>query len=223
MTAKVVLVPGLGLGPESYAPTLRYLEAPYEVVTLPGYGARANQDDDLHTEALAERLTERLTGQQESAVLVGHSASCQIVVAAALNHPQLVKALVLVAPSGDVRASAWPTLASRWMRSAIWDPPRHVPTLTRQYFRTSFSSMARAMDAARHYDLAAAIPGLKVPTVVLRSKHDRLCPPRWNQALGDLAHGEAWTLPTGSHLPGLTNGRELAAFIQRYAGVYKNG
>jgi pimeloyl-ACP methyl ester carboxylesterase len=223
MTAPVVLVPGLGLGPESYAPTLRYLEVPYEVVTLPGYGARASHHDDLHTEVLSEQLTERLGALQEPAVLVGHSASCQIVVAAALNHPQLVKALVLAAPSGDVRASSWSTLASRWLRSAVWDPPRHIPTLTRQYFRTSFGTMARAMDAARHYDLAAAMPGLKVPTVVLRSKHDRICPPGWTQELGDLAHGEAWTLPTGSHLPGLTNGRELAAFIQRYAGVYKTG
>ena len=100
MTAPVVLVPGLGLGPESYAPTVEHLDTQYDVVTLPGYGERAARGDDLHTDALAERLAEQIT--ETPAVLVGHSASCQIVVAAALAHPELAKALVLVAPSGDV-------------------------------------------------------------------------------------------------------------------------
>ena len=213
MTTPVVLVPGLGLGPESYAPTLEYLDAQYDVVTLPGYGERAARGVDLRTAALAERLAVRI--KESPVVLVGHSASCQIVVAAAIAHPDLAKALVLVAPGGDLTASSWATLASRWARSAVWDSPRLVPTLSRQYFRTGFATMARAMEAARHYDLAAAIPALSTPTVVVRSKHDRLAPPQWAQQIADKSHGEAWTLPTGSHQPVLTNGRELATFIRR--------
>jgi len=213
MTTPVVLVPGLGLGPESYAPTLEYLDTQYEVVTLPGYGERAARGVDLRTTALAERLAVRI--KESPVVLVGHSASCQIVVAAAIAHPDLVKALVLVAPSGDLTASNWPTLVTRWVRSAVWDSPLLVPTLTRQYFRTGFATMARAMEAARHYDLAAAIPALSTPTVVVRSKHDRLAPSQWAQRVADQAHGEAWTLPSGSHMPVLTNGRELASLIRR--------
>jgi pimeloyl-ACP methyl ester carboxylesterase len=213
MTTPVVLVPGLGLGPESYAPTTRHLDTQYDVVTLPGYGEPAARGDDLHTSALAERLVVRI--KESPVVLVGHSASCQIVVAAAIAHPELARALVLVAPSGDVTASSWSTLAARWVRSAVWEDPRLVPTLSRQYFRTGFPSMARAMEAARHYDLAAAIQTLSTPTVVVRSKHDRIAPPQWVQQVADRAHGEAWTLPTGSHMAVLTNGRELAAFIQR--------
>jgi pimeloyl-ACP methyl ester carboxylesterase len=64
---------------------------------------------------------------------------------------------------------------------------------------------------------------VEVPTVVLRCPHDSLCPPQWAQRVADLAGGEAWTLPTGSHMPVLTNGRDLAAFIHRAAGVYKAG
>jgi len=213
MTTPVVLVPGLGLGPESYAPTVEHLNTQYEVITLPGYGERAARGDELHTTALAERLAVQI--KETPAVLVGHSASCQIVVAAALAHPELAKALVLVAPSGDVTASTWSTLAARWVRSAIWDSPSLVPTLSRQYFRTGFPSMARAMEAARHYDLAAAMEALSTPTVVVRSKHDRLAPPQWVRQVADKAHGEAWTLPSGSHMPVLTNGRELAGFIDR--------
>ncbi|MGC4936643.1 alpha/beta fold hydrolase [Kribbella sp. DT2] len=219
MSAPVVLVPGLGLGPESYAPTQQHLEIPSEVITLPGYGEPLHQDD-LRVDALAERLAQQL---KPGTVLVGHSASCHTVVAAALAYPDLVSALVLLGPTGDVNASGWPTLAGRWVRSAVWERPYLIPTLTKQYFRTTFRAMAQAEQVARHYDLAAALPQVVVPTVVLRCPHDHLCPPQWAQRLADLAGGEAWTLSTGSHMPVLTNGRELAAFIHRAAGVYKAG
>lgn len=220
VTTPVVLVPGLGLGPESYAPTQQHLEIPSTVVTLPGFGDRTAKDDDLHVDALADRLASQL---DKRTVLVGHSASCQVVVAAALAQPELVSALILLGPTGDVRASGWPKLAGRWVRSALWERPRLVPTLTKQYFRTSFPAMARAEQVGRQYDLAAALPQVDVPVVVLRCTHDHLCPAPWAQRLADLSGGEAWTLPTGSHMPVLTNGRELAAFIHRAAGVYKAG
>jgi pimeloyl-ACP methyl ester carboxylesterase len=217
MSTPVVLVPGLGLGPEAYAPTLRHLLARYEIVTLPGYGERAARHADLHTETLATELVGHL---RQQSVLVGHSASCQVVVEATLRRPDLVKALILVAPSGDLTASSWRVLAARWGRSALWDSPRNVPTLAKLYGRTGASSMARAMEAARRYDLAAAVVKVTVPTVVIRSKHDRLSPAMWTQELAELAEGEAWTLPKGSHMPVLTNGREVATFIDRAAGVY---
>jgi len=219
VTAPVVLVPGLGLGPESYAPTQRHLEIPSTVITLPGYGEPFDHDD-LEVDALADRLAKQV---QPDSVLVGHSASCHVVVAAALAYPDLVSALILLGPSGDVSASSWPKLAGRWVRSAVWERPYLVPTLAKQYFRTTFSAMARAEQVARHYDLAAAMPKVGVPTVVLRCPHDHLCPRQWAQRVADLAGGEAWTLSTGSHMPVLTNGRELAAFIHRAAGVYTAG
>lgn len=217
MTLPVVLVPGLGLGPESYAPTVEHLDAQYEVVTLPGYGEHVRPGDDLRTESLAERVAERLSAPS---VLVGHSASCQIVVATALARPQLVKGLLLIGPTGDIEASGWPTLAARWVRSAVWESPALVPPLVPVYAHTGLISMARAMEIARHYDLAAAVSRLKCPTVVVRCRHDSLCPPAWAQRIADLAHGEAWTLPTGAHMPVLTNGPELVTFIKRIAGVY---
>ncbi|WP_020390613.1 alpha/beta fold hydrolase [Kribbella catacumbae] len=217
MTAPVVLVPGLGLGPESYAPTVRDLGTPYRVVTLPGYGEPVRHGDDLQTEALARRLADRVT---EPSVLVGHSASCQIVVATALARPELVKSLVLLGPTGDVETSGWTTLAERWVRSAVWESARLVPVLAPQYARTGLVSMARAMEVARRYDLAAAIGRLGCPAVVVRCEHDRLCPPGWAQRIADLAGAEVWTLPTGSHMPVLTNGPEVVTFIKRAAGVY---
>ena len=66
-------------------------------------------------------------------------------------------------------------------------------------------------------------PRRRAQMVVGAAQHDHLCPPQWAQRVADLAGGEAWTLSTGSHMPVLTNGRELAAFIHRAAGVYTAG
>jgi pimeloyl-ACP methyl ester carboxylesterase len=225
VTLSVVLVPGLGLGPDSYGPTVEHLDLPYEVVTLPGFGERVQDGDDLRTEALAQRLLPHLT---QPSVLVGHSASCQIVVATALAVPHLVKGVVLLGPTGDVEASDWPTLAERWVRSAVWESPRLVPVLAPQYARTGFVSMARAMEVVRHYDLAAAIRRLEPTAMIVRCEHDSLCPPDWAQRLADSAgadvpgatHADVWTIPSGAHMPVLTHGKEVVTIIKRAAGVY---
>lgn len=153
----------------------------------------------------------------EAVVLVGHSASCQIVVQAALDRPELVRAVVLLGPTGDLRASGWPTLAARWMRSAVWESAKLVPVLAPQYRRTRLVSMARAMEVARRYDLARAIGKIQVPVAVVRSRHDRICPAGWVAELTEKCSGEAHTLASGSHMPVLTNGPEVAAVIQQLA------
>jgi len=216
VSAPVVLVPGLGLGPKSYARTVEHLTTPYQIVTLPGYGEPAGPRVDLHPQALGAALAEKI---RERSVLVGHSASCQIVVETAVAHPELVHALVLAGPTGDIRASGWPDLLARWLASALPESPRLIPALAPQYARTTLSSIARAVEAARHHDLAKVITGVKAPVVIVRCRHDQLSPADWTQRLAELVHGEARTFETGSHMPVLTNGPELAALIQRAAAA----
>ncbi|MGW6282038.1 alpha/beta fold hydrolase [Kribbella sp. NPDC055071] len=216
MNAPVVLVPGLGLGPESYAKTVEHLTTPYQVLTLPGYGEPAGDREDLHPRALGVALADKI---RERSVLVGHSASCQVVVETAVTHPELVHALVLAAPTGDVRMSSWVDRAVRFVGSAVPESPRLIRVVTPQYARTTFSTIARAAEAARHHDLAAVITQVKAPVVIVRCKHDLISPADWVQRLAELSHGEARTLETGSHMPVLTNGPEVAALIQRAAAA----
>lgn len=219
MSAPVVLVPGLGLGPESYAKTVEHLTTPYVVVTLPGYGEPAGAREDLHPRALGIALAEKV---RERSVLVGHSGSCQIVAETAITHPELVHALVFVAPTGDIRMSSWVDRAVRWLGSAVPDSPRLIRVVTPQYARTTLSSIARAAEAARHHDLAAAVAQVRVPVVIVRGKHDLISPADWVQRLAELSHGEARTLDSGAHMPVLTNGPEVAALIQRAATVLED-
>ncbi|WP_433164215.1 alpha/beta fold hydrolase [Kribbella sp. CA-247076] len=216
MSIPVVLVPGLGLGPKSYAPTVEHLTTPYDIVTLPGYGDPAEPGADLRPQALGTALADKL---RDPSVLVGHSAGCQIVVEAAAARPDLAHALVLIAPTGDLRAATWWDLVVRWLGSAVPESPRLIPALAPQYARTTLPTIARAVEAARHHDMARAITRVKAPIVLVRCRHDHLSPAEWIDRLAELTHSEARTLSTGSHMPVLTNGPELAALIQRAAAA----
>jgi pimeloyl-ACP methyl ester carboxylesterase len=215
VNAPIVLVPGLGLGPESYARTVEHLVTPYHVVTLPGYGEPAGTREDLHPRALAVALAGKI---RERSVLVGHSASCQIVVELAIRHPELAHALVLAAPTGDIRLSSWVDRAVRLVGSAIPDAPKLV-RISPQYARTTLPSIARAGEASRHHDLAAVMPHVQAPVVLVRGRHDLLCTAEWVERLAELSHGEARTLDSGAHMPVVTNGPELAALIERAAAL----
>jgi pimeloyl-ACP methyl ester carboxylesterase len=217
VSAPVVLVPGLGLGPESYAQTVEHLITPYHFVTLPGYGEPAGEREDLHPKALAVALAGKI---REKSVLVGHSASCQIVVETAVRYPELAHALVLVAPAGDANmGNSWIDRAVRLVGSAIPDVPRLARSVTPQYARTGLPAMVRAGEASRQHDLTAVIPYVRQPVVIIRGKHDLMATADWVERLADLSNGEARTLETGAHMPIATNGPEVAALIERAANL----
>ena len=213
----IVLVPGLGLGPEAWEPTLSAWSPPGAATVLPltGYGVRGRRGCDLRPEALAAGLLERLSRRlapQARVVLAGHSASCQVVAAAAAAAPDRVAGLVLVGPTTDPRASTWPRLLARWLRTARREDPRQVPALVKQYARTGLWTMARGMDAARRHDLAAHLDEGSRPVLVLRGRHDRICPAAFAESLVAGRDGRAaHTLPAGAHMVPLTHGGLVAA------------
>lgn len=223
---RLLLVPGIGLGPEAWQSTLRHLgdRLSAQVEALPGYGLPADGHEDLRPEVLAERLGAVLDGAGaspgEPSVLVGHSASCQVVVHAAGCRPDRVRGLVLIGPTTDPRASTWPRLAARWLATARHEDPRQVPALVKQYHRTGLSSMRRAMDAARHDRIEVALAATSCPVLVVRGLHDRICPPIWSEQVAGAAtagaRSDAVTLPRGGHMVPLTRGRLVAEEIREF-------
>lgn len=208
----VVFVPGLGLGPESVRQTRRWLRTPSVVRCLPGFGLPAGEGTDLRPPALAERLIAALHRDRLSAVvLVGHSSSCQIVAEAARLSPDLVKGLLLIGPTSDVRASSWRQLVLRWVRTAVRERPWEVPPLVRQYTRTGLGSMRRAMNEARHHDIRQPLVAAACPVVAVRGSADRISPVDWMAELATLSSGDADTLDSGGHMIVMTHGDQVAA------------
>ena len=210
----LVALPGLGLGPEAWRPTLERLSAQAVVRPLPGYGERAAASADLHPRALAEAASRHLP-PGERVVVLGHSASCQVAAHLADVARDRVAALVLVGPTTDPRSSTWRRLVLRWLATARHEPPWQVPTLVRQYRRTTLRTMGAAMEVARHDDIAAVLSRVPAPALVVRGHHDRICPADWAAALAGRAGAgsRAVTLAAGGHMVPLTHGELVAQAV----------
>lgn len=210
----LVCVPGLGLEAAEWRTTSDALQRSGvvdEVVvrSLPAYGERPSRSDDLRPSTLGARLAAGLPG---ATVLVGHSASCQVVGRAAALAPGRVTGLVLVGPTTDPRARSWPRLVARWLRTAARERPAQVPFLAHSYPHVGLAGMGRAMEAARHQDIRVDLRAVQCPVLVVRGRHDRICPERWSRGLAAVAPpgSRAVTLPRGAHMVPLTHGEVLA-------------
>jgi pimeloyl-ACP methyl ester carboxylesterase len=211
---ELMLLPGLGLGREAWEPTIsaaatKAAFSAVRVLPLPGYGLPADPGADLAPRALAEVVAARLR-EHGPAVLAGHSASCQVAAHAAALVPELVVGLAMVGPTTDPRAGSWPRLAARWLATAAHERPGQVPSLVRQYHRTTLATMARAMEAARRDPVQATLRAVRCPVVVVRGLHDRICPADWADSLAPTV-----TLPAGGHMVPLTHGRLVAEELAR--------
>jgi thioesterase domain-containing protein len=128
----VFLVPGLGLDDRVWSGVRRRLAGEVGVVLLPALGERADRTVDLAVDEQARRLLRQLAGRGDGpVVLVGHSASCPVVVEAA-NQSSLVVGLVLIGPVTDPRGRTWPRMLWQWMRTAVHERPGEVPVLAPQ-------------------------------------------------------------------------------------------
>lgn len=227
----VILVPGLGLGAESWSPTLRALyetgtrdQALTRVVLLPGYGQPNPGREPLSPEALARIVVDELT-DGPPALLVGLSAGCQVAAWAALQAPDRVAGLVLIGPTTDARALTWPALVRRWVATARSEPIHQVPALVRQYRRTGLVTMSRAMDAARGDRVEDVLSLLSCPTLALRGSHDRIAPEDWLITLTERPRSQPqdssalrrWvTLDAGAHMVPFTHGDLVADAVRDF-------
>ncbi|SFE56607.1 alpha/beta fold hydrolase [Blastococcus tunisiensis] len=205
-SVQCILVPGLGLDERS----LRRLRArvPAGVVLLPGMGG-AEPVPSL--EELADRLLAALG--EGPVVLVGHSQSCQVVVAAAARDRRVV-AVVLLGPTTDPRLrSAW-GLTRRWLRTALAEPWWLVPLVVAQWWSTGPRAMAALWRAAAPDDVRRRLSAVAVPVTVLRGTRDRLCPHDWAARLAAAApQGRLVEVPGAAHMTPMTHPDAVAAVL----------
>jgi pimeloyl-ACP methyl ester carboxylesterase len=186
------------------------------VVPLPGFGAPARAGTPLDPRTQARRLLAALPDTAWSTLLLGHSASCQLVVEAAALAPDRVAGLVLVGPTTDPRAAGTLALALRWSATATAEPPWQLPLLLRDYRHTGFRTMAAAMGSARRHRIDEALDGVSCPVLVVRGGRDRIVPADWARRLARHApRGRTATVPGPAHMLPLTHPGLLADLVSR--------
>lgn len=215
----IVLVPGLGLDDRVWRLVRQRLTGRVHTALLPSIGRRSPRGMDLRVERQAERLLRELIVQGAGAVvLVAHSASCPVVVEAAVRS-QIVVGLVLIGPVTDPRAVTWPRILGQWLRTASHERPWEVPVLMPQYLRTGVVTMVRGMDAMRWYRTDRALSRLGIPVVVVRGARDRIASEEWSARLSSIARGRLQKVGGAAHMVPLTHPDAVAAAVREVASA----
>jgi len=204
----IVLVHGLGSDLRAWARNLDALAAEHRVVALdlPGFGrsSKPHAAPSLRGWAACVDAVCRELGVVRP-VLVGHSMGGQLALHHALEYPGRARALVLVAPAGFETFSAaesswlragvdpfatrtagtWQVVA-RWLQAFHRMPPEAWPLVRDRiaviggpdfddYCRTVSGGVAAMLDEP----VLDRLAGVRVPTLVVFGREDRLVPNRW--------------------------------------------
>lgn len=216
-TPVVVFVPGLGLNARSWQAVRHTLSGPSVVVLLPSLGQPAPRGTDLRVECQAERLLQTLP-KGRAIILVGHSASCPVVVEAAARSGD-VAGLVLIGPVTDSAAQTWPRMLSQWVRAAGHERLAEARVLVPQYWRTGPMSMLRGMDAVRRFRTDLALGRVTVPVEVVRGDNDRIASQEWSSKLRRAADGRLTSIEAAAHMVPLTHPAAVVAAVRRVRDV----
>ena len=174
----VVLLHGLGLGADLWAPHLERLAAAgYRGLApdLPGFGESPGPRTGMSVDAVAEWLDElSLRLGLRTAAWVGHSLAAQQLARLAVKRPERVAALVLAAPVG--RSGLHPLRqAGGLAKTAFQEPPGLVMDVTRHYVRAPVTTVTNWLRALRH-DLELDAPRIRAPTLLVVGDRDAIVP-----------------------------------------------
>ena len=206
-TGRCVFVPGLGLDARSSARLRARIGG--TVVPLPGMGL-AETVPPLRD--LAHRLSAELG--EGPVLLIGHSQSCQVVVATAQEDDRVV-GLVLLGPTTDPRLRTRRGLIWHWLRTAVREPLSAMPLVVAQWLRTGPRAMAALWRVASPDRIERRLTTVGVPVVVVRGTEDALCPHDWAACLAAVApQGRLVELPGAAHMTPQTHPDAVATILR---------
>lgn len=213
----VVLVHGLGVSNRYMVPLaweLARQSFPVYAPDLPGSGRSEHPSHALGVDALAARLRDWMRAMGiDSAVLVGHSLGCQVIVEVAAIAPEMISGAVLVGPTMDARAGAL-RHAGRLALDAFRETPALVLIAAVDYLRAGpFRVITTFRDALRH-DMLHRVGLLRSPTVIARGERDPIAPADWVRELASrMSDATVRTIPNAAHAANFDSPGEVAALV----------
>lgn len=223
----VVLVHGLVVSGSYFRPVASHLDSHLRlyVPDLPGFGRSVSHTGVWTIRQLADGLAGWLDVHAiRDAVLVSNSLGCQILTLLAAARPELVRALILVAPTMDPEARS---VVGQMYRGLI-DIPREsvslwtvwVPDLIRAGARRALLTLHGGI----HDPQPRRLPEISAPVVIVGGERDPIVPPEWVMAMAQaLPRGRAIIIPGAPHAMNYSNPRQLARIIRIVVGMASKG
>ena len=162
--------------------------------------------------------------------LAGHSMGGAIALWLALNHPELVRALVLISTGATLPVNlslieelatqvGFPTAVDKitsWSFSSRVEPAL-VETVKRQMLTTRPSVLAGDFRACDRFDLSGRLEEIQVPTLVLVGDEDKMTPERFAEELAEGIPGAELTVIHGAgHMLPLEQPKQVAGVVQGF-------
>jgi pimeloyl-ACP methyl ester carboxylesterase len=214
----VVLVHGLGVSSAYFVPAAQLLAADFAVYVpdLPGHGLSATQAALPDIEGLARALIAWMDGADIArASLVGHSMGCQIVVEAALRHPERVAGLVLIAPVTDPAARSIPQQLGHLVESSIFERLALVPQVFKDYLRVG-TRIIPELHSTLSYPIEAKLPQVRAPVMLIRGERDAIAPQAWVDEAARLLRAPVHVIPRWSHAVHYSAPAEVVAAMRPF-------
>lgn len=200
-------------------------------VDLPGSGDSADAPGPHTVERFARHVREAVAEQGLApAVVVGHSMGAKVAVQLAIDAPDAVRGLVLVAPvpvttagfsergEAYLRATAGDQEKVReWLRKTISEnhAPETLERLCEVAGKAQPDAMRESLDSWMHTDLSHGAAAIDVPTLVIAPENDQ--PANARVKVAELVPNARFAmLPGAAHYTIVENPREVAALIRNW-------
>lgn len=199
----VALVHGLSVSHRYWTPTAELLADHYEVFMpdLPGFGLSEKPRHILTIAELADTLWAWMQFYGlERPVLMGNSMGCQVIVELAARHPDSVDRIILTTPTID--PSRRSVIGQLWngLRDATHEPPQLLWIVFQDYMRAGVRRTLLSLRYAVQDPIETKLPGVQVPTLVVRGNLDRVASQQWvERATRLLPHGQLALIDDAAH------------------------
>jgi pimeloyl-ACP methyl ester carboxylesterase len=202
-------------------PTLVRLSNDLEVWApeLPGFGKSDKPAHVLNIRELADVLAEWIEAVDiPSAMLLGNSLGCQVIVDLAVRYPSLVNGIILVGPTVDSKGHTMIQQLWRGLRDLVHEPWSLWRILARDYLRTGTRRMYGTFRFALRDDVLEKCAAIAAPTLIVRGGYDTIAPARWIENLARIIpNAELAEIPHGTHASNYTVPDELARLVKEFA------
>jgi len=219
----VVLVHGVGVSGSYFRPVAAYLDDHLRlyVPDLPGFGRSISHTGIWTIRQLADGLAAWLDVHAlGDAVLVSNSLGGQILTLLAERRPDLVRALILVAPTVDPEARS---VIGQVYRGLL-DIPRESRSIWTLWLPDFFRAGVRRALLTLRYGIndpqLERLGSILAPVVIIGGERDPIAPPAWVMAMATLLpRGRCLIIPGAPHAMNYTNPRQLARIIRVAVGM----
>lgn len=215
-----LLVHGIGMGRIVFGEVAPILAARGRVLApdLPGFGDSPEPGSTTTIEDTAANLIAFAEAQGATRlVLVGHSMGTQIVTQMAVDRPDLVHGLVLIAPTVNRYERTATKQAERMLQDLKGEGAKVLLTGVYEYFKTSPLWFAHKLKFMLAHHIEKLCPLVTIPVLVLRGETDKVSPRDWTQEVADaFPHGRMEEVPGRGHEAIIESPEPVATMVLEY-------